>query len=52
MNEDEIPDDAFDEDDDILMCWGGSCCGNVESKRPAWGGECPKCGAIMEEEIL
>lgn len=41
-----------DTDDDAINCWVCTSCGKVESKRPSFGGQCPRCGCIMEEEFL
>lgn len=41
-----------DDDDDMVTCWCCYSCGKVEAKRPTWGGQCPRCGSIMEEEQL
>lgn len=45
-------DDSEDEDEDAINCWVCNSCGKVESERPAWGGQCPRCGCVMEEEYL
>lgn len=55
MKEDDEPewdfnDDPDNEDDDTYyICY---CCNYSCVERPAWGGQCPKCGAIMNEESL
>lgn len=53
-NDIEEPDwnSILDEDDEGTNCWVCTSCGQVEADRPAWGGQCPKCGCQMEEEYL
>lgn len=46
--------DDRDEDmeNDDLKYWECLCCNYSCVRRPAWGGQCPKCGTHMEEGYL
>lgn len=44
----ELSDDE-DTDPDYWYCNG---CGYSQTRRPTWGGQCPKCMAHMEEGIF
>lgn len=41
-----------DTDDDAINCWVCNSCGKIESVRPPWGGQCPRCGCVMEEDFI
>lgn len=48
--EEEDPEFEIDDDEDgtpdYYVCF---CCNHSCANRPSWGGQCPKCGAIMQE---
>lgn len=48
-NELEDPDFEDDDDKDDGPDYYACGCGYTCLTRPAWGGQCPKCTAIMEE---
>lgn len=52
IDPDEIDWNDQDDEDADVTCWVCNSCSHVESLRPAWGGQCPRCGCIMEEETL
>jgi rubrerythrin len=46
--EEEIEDDES-EDNQGPDYWYCNVCGYSCVERPAWGGQCPRCGPVMEE---
>lgn len=41
-----VDDEDEDTGPDYYYC---NCCGYSCVNRPAWGGQCPRCGPVMEE---
>lgn len=44
-----LDDEDEDTGPDYYVCF---CCSYSCLKRPAWGGQCPRCGTHMEEEYF